>query len=438
MAPRSASSRRQNAATATPVANKKHAPSPPDEVPAKMVDADPPAGQDPSVMAFLMGQVTTAQKERDAFKELADSKVEELKLASAVVEESKAKIKGIDGELKTALASLKEMSEEIERLKADLDAGKAALKAEKAAAEAALEEFVSDAEDEGDGASEAASEEAPKSERIPGKRGKKKEGSSARKVKKADICHDYPDREAVNFASTPFFAQNCVKSKGRYSSRFWKREKELDEEKRVKNPSIKERTKQGLYEQKTYSTNQAEHLLTLLTVKGAPWAETFVDGVLQLNLDQLLDFMFQPEFEKTSSGGGHSDGQTSRRWYITQLLHPNAFKDAEDAMSKKNRPTWEAMGKFVTAVNKAKELVREWEKLETKNATEDEAAQLWKDFDAVEKDKSKRQAKATKPPKEPKKTIQKKKKQPKKKAKKGSGSDSDSDSDSYSVDGDMD
>lgn len=164
-------------------------------------------------------------------------------------------------------------------------------------------------------------------------------------VRKDVLCYD---RAAINFASTPYFASNHINSKERLAQMFWEHlVKEGKYARLTRNPEI---AQQHFAELKEFCLNLAEHVLTLLTLKSAPWAKNVVDGVLQLDLDTLLTEMNKPEWNAT---------ETARRWYITGFFYPYAFTDAAE-FERKKRYTWAAMGKYVTAVDKVTVLVDLW------------------------------------------------------------------------------
>ena len=433
-------SKRKQVATAKPVSKKQAAEPPPEVVPAKVVDTDPQEGAAANgggqeVMGFFMEQIKTLQGE--------------LKGAGKRIEDEVEKRQGLEEQIKYLKEQLEKATTQLARADsncqhqcAEISQLKEALKAEKKAAEDAAAAAEDDSAASGTEEEEEEEDEKPKAERKAGKRGKKAtDGTGTRKVNKKDICHDFPDRKLLNFANSPYFESLSISTKELFAPEFWKQEKKslksavkkaeaaLQEEeekapyenKEAKLAQLKEDVAKAKYEQKTYSTNHAENVVTLLTAKEAPWAQNIKDGVLQVDIDALLKFMFKPEFEN-SSGGGITDGQTARRWYITQLLHPGVYKNMEDARSKENKSTWEAMGKIVTAVNKANELVTTWKNTKPKpQATKEEALDLRDKFDKVPKIKAKKESKASKGPK---KTIQKKPPS-KKKAKKGGEEDSD-------------
>ena len=338
----------------------------------------------------FMGYMITQADKRD--KQVADTKAEldickaDLKVASdridadaqAILElqdnnqEMQASIARMAEKAKAMAENAKTMADTNATLNAKNAQLEATLSAEREAAEAAAAaSFVStDAEDDEPAAKTArtaikGSADGGKS----GQRGSKNPEVATKKVDKGTLCHSWED---VNFSYTPYFTDMKVYTKADLAALVWQNEPQDDK---------KTRTPAEIYNRWTYATNQAEHIFTVLRLKGGAWSKVVVDGVLQMDLDALLSWH-------------SSHTSTERRWNIMQLLHPGVYESIQAATVPTAKLTWDAVGKYVTAINKVQALHDDWKKksgAETQRSDEDKA-KLTKAFANVMKPKKAKKA----------------------------------------------
>ena len=297
----------------------------------------------------------------------------DLKLATQQVELGKETIAGLQVEILAMHESLKrvtdksaglgeanrKLAEDVAQLKATLTLTQDKLAEEQAAAEAAEAAGLSSTDGEDEGPVEKGSAGGRKS----GQRGGGgTEHYAAAKVQKAALC--YP---TVDFDDNSFFAATRVHSKADLGHLVWAAELRNDK---------KKRSAEAKYSQKTFCTSQAECVLTLLSVKEGEWCKTSADGAAKLDLGGLLKW----------HASQHKDGTgTDRRWAMMGLLHPGKFATVEVARGSTGWRTWEAVGKYVTAVNKVGDLYEAWKKNGSPNRSEEDKAKLSQAFMAVVK-----------------------------------------------------